>query len=402
MENLALQYIRQIKNYPVEVDKFFESDIFNKSLASLSEKYSLDESWFLDNVYRLVIANFDFKAFDKELQALDILPLRQKELTKAFLLSLIAPVSFLLSKEISLELKVRGLNDKDLADASKIVIEMIDDENLDKLFKVADNYQEVWNPAEEENDLIDIVGIDLVDILKSPDDDSTEMLNSSFFRLLNRDPLFKEKASKALYVNNLVLTGKPFILDGRNSIGTIANWLKDFINQNGSSYFNALVLSKFVASSENAKSLDSEEKKLLTKLLKFYRNLAFYPESLENIPVEEWEMIPLEHLSNQPTKIPSSKPAVKAPVLDKPEIKAEEPKVEPVEELEIKPEEIKREEIKPVQSEIKPEPEVKLEEPVPVVDDKFVKIKSLSELAEQFAVGSLERKAIDEEIKKLM
>jgi hypothetical protein len=415
MENLALQYIRKIKNYPAEVDKFFESDAFNKSLATLSEKYNLDESWFLDTVYRLVIADFDFKVFDKEVQALDILPLRQKELTKSFLLSLIAPIAFMLPKEMALELKIRGLNDKDIANSSSTIIDIVEDEGLDKLRKAADNYNEAWNPIEEENDIIDLIDNDLIDVLKNPDDDSTETLNSSFFRVLNRDRLFKEKASKALYINNLILTDKPFSFDGRNSVGTVANWLKDFINQNGSSYFNALVLSKFVASSENAKSLDSQEKKLLTRLLKFYRNLSFYPESLNNVPVEEWEIVPFEHLSDQSTKILSAKPAAKASVQDKPEIKTEEPKVELTKEPEKTAEPVLATEtmvVEPIIEEpiaetvaIEPIPEAKADiadETKVVVEDKFAQIKSLSDLAEQFPVGSLERKAIDEEIKKLM
>lgn len=392
MENLALQYIRKVKDYPREVDMFFESDTFNELLASLSKKYDLEESWLLDTVYELVISGFDFKQLDKKIQSLDFLPVRQKEFTKNFLLSFIAPVSSLLPKEVPLELKVRGLNESEIVEAFQVIINLVEDESLEKLDKVAENYNSAWNAADEENDVIGIFDNELVDVLKNTDQDSTEILNSAIFRLLDKVPLFKDKISKNLYQNNQVLTSRPLALEGRKVPGTVSNWLKDFISQNGSDFFNSVILSKYVASSQNAVSLDPEEKHLLSRLLKLYRNLTFYPGSLANIPIEEWEIIPLER-SAEAARVASASPQLAENEEAEPKAESEVPKTgsdKGTAETAVTGQATAVKENVPASG-----------APAPSAD-KLAQIRGLSELAEQFPAGSLERKAIDEEIKKLM
>jgi hypothetical protein len=94
--------------------------------------------------------------------------------------------------------------------------------------------------------------------------------------------------------NQEIITSKPFILDDKNQKGTIGNWLKDFIKQNGSQLFNTIILSSYLTASLNFKILDPEEKQLINRLLKLYRNLAFFPESMAGIPTEKWEIFPIE------------------------------------------------------------------------------------------------------------
>jgi len=105
---------------------------------------------------------------------------------------------------------------------------------------------------------------------------------------------FRKNLENALFSNQEILTDKDFVFNGKKQMSTISNWLKDFIKRNGSGMFDNLALSQYLSGSENAKKLDSQEKKLLHKLLILYRNLKFFPESMGNAPAEEWEIIPLD------------------------------------------------------------------------------------------------------------
>lgn len=152
--------------------------------------------------------------------------------------------------------------------------------------------------------------------------------------------LSQEDLVKMLFTNQEKLTSKEFILDGKKQEPTISNWLKDFIKNNGGSIFDNLTLSQYLAKSENAKKIDVEEKRLLHKLLILYRNLKFFPESMGKTPTEEWEIVPLD------------------------------------------------DEEKPVRKNIK----------IGGEDERVVELRNL---LEQYEPGSIERRAIEEELRKL-
>lgn len=177
---------------------------------------------------------------------------------------------------------------------------------------------------------------------------------SNFLQKLNQEiivKLFEDDLNKTEFLNDLLanqekLTAKEFISEGRKGEPTISNWLKDFISKNGSGIFDNLVLSKYITDSENAKKLDNNERNLLKKLLVLYRNLKFFPESLASDNGIGWQIIPVEEESDEVKKTPTS----------------------------------------PRPSPFKGEGD---------------KVSELRAMAEQFPVGSLERKAIEEDIKKL-
>ena len=54
-------------------------------------------------------------------------------------------------------------------------------------------------------------------------------------------------------------------------------------------------MAEYLSQSPNIKSLKPEEKELVRKVLKLYRNLAFFPESMDGIALENWEILPLNH-----------------------------------------------------------------------------------------------------------
>jgi hypothetical protein len=83
---------------------------------------------------------------------------------------------------------------------------------------------------------------------------------------------------------------------------TVANWVQDYIQHNGSSLsdFDALKLSAYLGSSSNVRSLSLPEKDRIRKLIRLYRNLKFFPESMEGKEIMGWDFFPLEGNSAAP------------------------------------------------------------------------------------------------------
>jgi hypothetical protein len=169
-----------------------------------------------------------------------------------------------------------------------------------------------------------------------------EAINKRIFFILAHQPDFKKELENTLYENIERLGSAPLLVDGRQATNNIANWLKNFIKQEGASMFDQLTLSRFVSNNANTKTMDEEQKKLLIKILLIYRNIKFFPESMPSDDGEDWEILPAEE-----------------------EIEAKQARVE------------KR------------------------LEGREKKLKELQEIAEQFAPGTLERRAVDEEIRKI-
>lgn len=205
------------------------------------------------------------------------------------------------------------------------------------------NFSSRQGPAANQQENLELFKEFLVDTLKIEDASLMEELNDDLVDNITDNEKFKKDLENALYNNQEKLTRKEFILDGKPARPTIANWLKDFLQKVGSGRFNNVILTQFVTNSENAKKLDDKERKILGDMLELYRNLKFFPESMAHLPPERWEIIPTA-----------------------------QPK-----------EEIKRE--------VAPLPK----------GEKEKELRRLREIAEQFPAGSLERKAVEEEIEKL-
>jgi hypothetical protein len=127
----------------------------------------------------------------------------------------------------------------------------------------------------------------------SADDDYLKDLNVAIFLTLNEDENLEDKIESLLYVNQEKITNHQIILDGHPASPSIANWLKDFIKQYGSDLFNEVTLAEYLTQSLNIRQLKPEEKDLIRKLLKLYRNLVFFPESMDGILMDDWEIFPV-------------------------------------------------------------------------------------------------------------
>ncbi len=118
--------------------------------------------------------------------------------------------------------------------------------------------------------------------------------NLVLLKLLIEDPKFKHSLESALYSNQQLLTSGQIYLKGKMVSATVANYIQDFIEKNGSSFFENIALTQYLISSENAKRLDSTDRMKLKKMLNVYRNIKFFPQAFDRIPVEQWMIIPVE------------------------------------------------------------------------------------------------------------
>lgn len=145
------------------------------------------------------------------------------------------------------------------------------------------------------------------------DNAEAENLNFNIFSLFSKDGTLQEILSNILLENKEVITPERIIIEDKESSPTISNWLKDFIKINGSEMFDELKMAEYLSSSVNAKKLKQSEKDLLRRLFKLYRNLSFFPDSMGNNPIEDWQIIPVDKVE---TNKKVSKPSVFRDALD--------------------------------------------------------------------------------------
>jgi hypothetical protein len=185
--------------------------------------------------------------------------------------------------------------------------------------------------AQEKTDSLALFKNNLADLLKSADaDEFISDYNLILISLISDDESFKQNLENVFYTNSEELTSERLKSEDKEVSPTIANWLKDFIRENGSEMFDDLALAHYLSSAVNAKNLNIKEKTLLRRLLGLYRNLSFFPASMGNNPLENWEIIPVKReeefkkektLDGSVPKIIRNKTAaqsVAAPLLDKP------------------------------------------------------------------------------------
>jgi hypothetical protein len=191
------------------------------------------------------------------------------------------------------------------------------------------------------------------------------------YLLADKGESFRAELERALLANNEVITFAKFAVGGRPAAAVISAWLKNFISEVGSGLFDNLTLTKFLTSSANCKVLSDEEKNIVKKLLLVYRNIKFFPASMPNKTGEGWEIIPSE------TEIDLTKAkTVGVPLTADYAAKAESARMAAVKEEQNRKEAARAEEISR-------------------------KLTELQAMAAAYPAGSLQRKAVEEEIRKL-
>lgn len=261
-------------------------------------------------------------------------------------------------------------------------IDIIKNEISDKILKKAQAiFQKIEAKRQEEviNEkeiVLSVFASNLLTIFKMPAG-HIKGLNIIIFSLFNKDLLLEEKVINALYNNQELISQKTINLEGREVKASIANYLKDFIKNYGSEMPDNLVLANYLNSSVNVKKLSPQEKSILNRVLKTYKNLVFFPESMERIPMENWELI-----------ASSSKDAVEQKdALDDDNISALQ-KTKEVIQTELK------EDLNEKDKEVK-SAKTRLE------DLSFKDLDELNRMLKEYPLNSLEYRAIKEEINRL-
>lgn len=164
--------------------------------------------------------------------------------------------------------------------------------------------------AKEKIDSLDLFKNNLVDLLRSQGaEEFISDYNLILISLISDDVPFRQSLENALYTNSEEVTSERLKSEEKEVAPTIANWLKDFIRENSSEMFDEIVLARYLSSTVNAKKLSQEDKHILRRLFKLYRNLAFFPASMGNASLEEWEIIPVEREEEKVREVALGAPA---------------------------------------------------------------------------------------------
>lgn len=165
----------------------------------------------------------------------------------------------------------------------------------------------------EKRDILQLFSEYLVDTLQYQDEDVLEELNDEIIDLLDNDPSFKKELEDTLYANQEKITSKGFILAGKKQTPTVANWVKEFIKagiiERGLDFDRAMYFNQ----SKNFSNLPLAEKDLVAKLFDIYYRVKFYPQSLEDLPLGDDLIVPINPIKKSiPEKMKEG--AMKLPV----------------------------------------------------------------------------------------
>ncbi|MFA5248026.1 MAG: hypothetical protein WC415_02145 [Patescibacteria group bacterium] len=181
------------------------------------------------------------------------------------------------------------------------------------------------DPKKEKRDCDEIFNSNIAGFLSTESPYIINTVNNVLLEILAGDKGFayRDQLFRALLSNEEKITTAPFVLEKKSAFGTIGNWLKDFIEQKGSGIFDNIVLGDFLLKSVNAKKLNDEDRELVKKLLILYRNLKFFPDSMPNEDGVDWQIIPFEKeeetgdLSEAKARLEKEKEIINQPAVER-------------------------------------------------------------------------------------
>lgn len=157
-----------------------------------------------------------------------------------------------------------------------------------------------------------------------------DAINQRIFFILARDENFHSRLERALYENQELVSINSIKVNDEVVKGTVSQWLKDYISKYGSQTHDSMSQSAFLINSENAKNITAAERELLAKVLKTYINIKFFPESMPSDDGEGWEIIPIDDVPEPEVPasfVPNSAPSA---ISEKPVATSTQPKNIPI------------------------------------------------------------------------
>ncbi len=216
----------------------------------------------------------------------------------------------------------------------------------------------------EQKEIIELIRDNFGFVLDCPEYDLDRKINYKIRTIigLEKRDIFKKEVRQALLECNALLGKNKILINGQEQAPTVANWLKDFYIKFGMEKVDSLKINEYLVNSNNIKFLSSEEKMKLKKLLGFFENMKV---SSVLYPMFEESFVAV---------LPNGKVSLMS-----------------FEKMEVIPPNILKlyEEIKNITNLEKQN-----------FNDRN-NIDELKKMVANYSVGSFERKAIEEEIKKL-
>lgn len=136
---------------------------------------------------------------------------------------------------------------------------------------------------------------DLINLFK--DKDKAVAFNIKAFKILSSDGAFLNDLEKILLSHDFEIGSELIFSQNRKVKQTISNWIKDFLIFNSTDNFDDIILARYMSSSDNAKNLSDEDKSLLFRVLKTYRNISFFLENSEKTPIDFLELISVDMIA---------------------------------------------------------------------------------------------------------
>lgn len=294
------QFSDKFELLPDEVKLYFSSEINGKNVLELAKEYKVEDYQIYSLVFLAVNSDFDLEILKDRIKKMELTGISAKKLWIDFLGRILLPIEKLLEAQfpdkikIEAEIKRLGTNPIRYKNQIEEVVDLIDDENVRLLEELITNFEASVDIKKEEDYVTDILKNDLLSIFKTSSLSANTALNRGFIYLLFNAEGFKESALRIIMSNQSLIGKNNILMDGREVAPSVANWLKNFIKEKGSDMFDDIVLAQYLDNNNGAKQLSQEEKEILSSLLRFYKNINFFPESMQNIAPDKWQIFPFE------------------------------------------------------------------------------------------------------------
>ncbi|MBN2853933.1 hypothetical protein JXK06_00120 [Patescibacteria group bacterium] len=375
------QFNEKYAKLPEEAKFFFSSDNNGQNILALADEYKLEPDIVYSLGFLAVNSGFDFNLLEERVKALNLTGITAKRFWQDFIGRLLLPISEVIEESsggkvnIAKALKEAGGKIENYQKYVNQLKDEIGDKLLKDLTEEAEAYKNSFDIKEESQYVFDLLSDDILIVLKSKSFEAAAALNRSLIFLLFNADDFKDEALRKMFANKQLIGETKISIDDKQVAPTVSAWLKDFIKKNGSSLFDDLILAQYLNTSENARVLKADDKETLGNLIRFYKNIAFFPESMNEIPPQKWQIFPFDASSYWQELEAPGKNKNKLGLPTESEIFEEEAGAEDdvLSEKDFKPEN----------------------------HDDGPELKNLRGLLASFPPASLERKAIQEEIKRL-
>lgn len=294
------RFTEKFSKLPEEAKLYYASELSGQAILGLADEYNIPA----DDVYSLVFlavnSDFDLKALQDKIKNFNLTGINLKRFWFDFLGRLLLPIASYVEKKDDADTKVyieivkAGGKTENYNYWLEGLDILIDEKNGEELDSIMEKFEEDLDEKEERDYIIDLLSDNIIDILKTKSFSASSALNSGFIYLLFNSEGFKEEASRVILSSKELISKKNIVVDGKEIAPSIANWIKDFIKINGSDMFSEITLAQYLDTSANASKLSASDKSLLSGVLHLYRNITFFPESMEGLLPEKWQIFPFE------------------------------------------------------------------------------------------------------------